>query len=141
MLLKQRLLRSVEILDDYSTKWSDPGYFLKLIPPSVLAEEVPIEGVAPGTPSGDSVPKVWKLLPKWCPDEFELSYCLSEIALRENKFAAAVGYADIGLAQELSKWYEPRKNVLRELRAKAIRELPNAERGEALGAAKRDRAK
>lgn len=137
LLLKQRLLRSVKVLDEYAEKWSDPSYFLKLIPPEVLAEEVPIEGVQPGTPSGDSIPKVWTLMPRWCPDVFELSYCLSEIALRERQYAAVVGYADIGIAQELNKWYEPRKEVLRELRAKAIAKQSEAGKNGEGGTTKR----
>jgi hypothetical protein len=120
VLLRDRLLRGVKVLDECSTQWSDPSAFLKLIPPHVLAEEVPIEGVEPGTPSGDSIPKLWTIMPKWCPDEFEVAYALCEIALREGQFAAAIEYADIGIAHERQGAFEADKDILRSLKASAV---------------------
>jgi hypothetical protein len=119
-LLRERLKTAVRILDDCAVKWSDPNYFLDLVPPSVLAEEVPIEGVEPDEPAGTSVPKVWKLLPEWCPNIFDFAYVLCEIALREHRLTAAQGYADIALAQELGERYQWQKDLVRALRAKAV---------------------
>jgi hypothetical protein len=119
-LLRAHLKTSIGILDKCSRNWSDPVYFLDLAPPSVLAEEVPIEGVEPDEPAGTSVPKVWKLLPEWCPNVFQFAYVLCEIAIRAGRFADAIGYADIALAQELGDRVQWKKDVIRELRATAV---------------------
>lgn len=119
-LLRTHLKTSVGILDECSRKWSDPVYFLDLVPPAVLAEEVPIEGVEPDEPAGTSVPKAWKLLPEWCPHVYEFAYILCELAIRVGRFADAIGYADIALAEELGDNFQWQKDVIRELRAKAV---------------------
>ncbi len=118
--LRQHLEASLDILDDCSNKWSDPAYFLRLAPPAVLAADVPVEGVEPPIPSQNTIPRIWSLLPEWCPDRHDFAYALCQIAMREGQFADAIKYADIALTAELGEHWQWQKDRLRTLRAEAI---------------------
>lgn len=115
--LREVAIQSIRVLDRCSNDWSEPGTFLKLLPPDLLLTRVPIPGAEPDDVRGTTRPAVWDVLPGWYPKLFDLSFALCAIAMKPQRVKLAMKYAEIG--GSLTRFDDDREAILALCRGKA----------------------